>query len=485
MEPNELNALVDARVNEVLAAMMLREKASGTTGLSIPPHGYNALWNQPGVEPGVISTIVKPSGMEAWLDARGHVQKSQYLNPVFEILTGQTASSGNEPTGPCSEDVPVAGDLKVCHQNWVFGEFTMKSRPIRVDSAGALINRSEPLDLRLLNNPFADLPNITPGGGNIFRSRLAKATAELTLDFKRRYARKVYTGNPLSAAYVAEGVFGNEYNGLDRIVTTGYKDAFTNTACSAADAIVVNRAGANIQTTGSATVQTYVERYRQVKKLAEDLGIGDVEFVFFGRYQKFLALTEVWPCVYMTYQCTTAAPAGSTASQVVVQGTEQAKMRDEMRAGMYLLIDGEKVPWVSDNVLTEFNIGSGAFQSDTYLLPVRSASLGGQLLYMDYFDYNGPFGMSAIISELGPRDEYRVSPDGRFAIFFMGGTAFCKQVMMRTRKRIILRAPFLAVKIEDERYAVYAHEREWEPGTSFFEDGGLTSFAGTSFYSPI
>jgi hypothetical protein len=481
MESNELNALVDARVNQALAAILLREKASGTTGLAISPHGYNSLWNQPGVEPGVVSTIVKPSGLEAWLEARGHVQKSQYLNPLFEILTGQTASTGNEPTGPCSEDVPVAGDLKVCHQTWGFGEFTMKSKPIRVDSAGAMINRSEPLDLRLLNNPFADLPNITPGGTNIFRSRLAKATAELTLDFRRRYARKVYTGSPLSATYVSEGVFGSEYNGLDRIVTTGYKDVLTQQTCSAADAIVVNRAGANIQATGSATVQTYVEYYRHVSQLAKDLGIEDVEFAFFGRRQKFLALTEIWPCVYGSYRCMVVG----TGASVNIDATAQNEMRERMRKGSFLLIDGEEVPWISDNTQTEFNIGSGNFQSDTYLLPVRAPSLGGQLLYMDYFDYNGEFGMRSIISEVGPRDEYRVSPDGRYAIFFMGGVAFCKQVMMRTRKRIILRTPFLAVKIEDERYAVYVHEREWEPGSSFFEDGGLTSFAGTSFYSPV
>jgi hypothetical protein len=107
------------------------------------------------------------------------------------------------------------------------------------------------------------------------------------------------------------------------------------------------------------------------------------------------------------------------------------------------------------------------------------------LLYLDYFDYRGPFGMQDIINQLGPQDEYRVSPDGRFAIHFLGGTSFCKQVEIRTRKRIILRAPFLAARIEDLQYAVNAHEREWEPGTSFYENGGATSFAGPSYESPV
>jgi hypothetical protein len=57
--------------------------------------------------------------------------------------------------------------------------------------------------------------------------------------------------------------------------------------------------------------------------------------------------------------------------------------------------------------------------------------------------------------------------------------------MIRTRKRIILRAPFLAARLEDATYAVYQHEREWQPGTSFYENGGATSFAGPSYESPV
>jgi hypothetical protein len=56
---------------------------------------------------------------------------------------------------------------------------------------------------------------------------------------------------------------------------------------------------------------------------------------------------------------------------------------------------------------------------------------------------------------------------------------------MRTRKRVILRTPFLAARIDNLQYNVYVHEREWQPGTSFFENGGNTSFVGQQFQSPI
>lgn len=485
MNEAEIQALVDARVHAALAQMAARQKDSATTGLAIPTHGYNSLFNTPGVDPGVMTTYIGPKGVEEFLERIGHVQMSNYLSPVQGILTGQTASSGDEPEGPCDEDVPIPGDLKMCYVTWPFGEFTMKTRPIRVDNAGALINRSEPLDLRLLNNPFGDAAQIVPSGStDLFRNKLTKAVVELTNDFKRRYAEEVYVGAPARASYISDGVLGSTFNGLDRLVNTGYQSSITQADCDAVDSIVVNRSGAVIQDTAGTTVQTYINTYRQLAKLAEDIRATDVEWAFFMRYQKFLSLTQVWPCAYETYQCFNASPSGSSIV-ISTEASDQNKMRQDMRDNMFLLIDGKRVPVVTDNVLTELNIGSGNFQSDTYLLPIRSAKLGGQLLYMDYFNYRGPFGMQTIISQMGPQDEYRVSPDGRFAIFFMGGTAFCKQVMVRTAKRIMLRAPFLAAKIEDERYAVYASERNWEPGTSFFQDGGNTSFSGTSFYSPV
>jgi hypothetical protein len=43
----------------------------------------------------------------------------------------------------------------------------------------------------------------------------------------------------------------------------------------------------------------------------------------------------------------------------------------------------------------------------------------------------------------------------------------------------------LAARIDDIRYNVYIHEREWQPGTSFFVNGGNTSFEGPEYASPI
>lgn len=487
MNEQEIQALAAlAKDNPQLAAQLigLATKASGTSNFVIPPHGYNALFNQPGVGPGIVATVPKPMGLEDELERRGHVRKSMELQPVYGILTGQTASSGSEPTGPCDESVPVAGDLKMCHQVWPFGEFTMQTRAFRVDNAGEVINRSEPMDLRLLNNPFANQQPIAGlSAGDLFKSKLAKAVVELTFDFKRRYARLIFSGNSTNASYTAGGVYGSVYNGLDKIVNTGYVDAYTGVACTAADPVVRSMAHQAIDSNAAATVTRYVELFRRQQKKADDLGL-TVEWAFVMRYQKFLFLTQIWPCVYGSYRC---SPVGSS-TQVNIDATAQQQMRESMRKGRYLLIDGVEVPVLTDNTMIELNAGAGNFESDTYLLPLRVAELSdtnGQALFMDYFDYAGPNGMASILPQLGPRDEYKVSPDGRFAIHFKDGVSFCKQIEMRTRKRLILRTPFLAVKIEDERYPVYEHEDEWDPSGSFYYDGGRTSFAGAAYTPPV
>lgn len=462
-------------------------KASAVTGGVIPPHGQNALFNTPGVNPGIVATIVKPNGIEDFLEQAGHVRSSMDLSPLFGIMTGQTASSGDEPTDPCDEDVPVPGDLKMCYQTWVFGEMTMKTKPIRVDNAGELINRSEPLDLRLLNNPFGSLPEaVAVPATELFRNKLAKAVAELSLDFKRRYARLIYTGNPSNTVGSTGGYL--EFNGLERIVNTGYVNSIGGAACSAADSYVQDASNAIIQNTASATVTRYREAWRSRRKLADDVGLNGVQWAWVMRYQKFLALVDIWACAYYTYRCYTAAPSGTTANAFVDASGAAIQLRESMLEGNFLLIDGVRVPVIIDNTLEELNVGGGNFQSDSYLLPLTGpdfSDTGGQITYLEYFNYRGPYGMQQVINAMGPQDEYRVSSDGRFAIHFLGGTSFCKQVEMRTRKRIICRAPFLAARIDNERYNVYVHEREWQPNTSFFENGGNTSFYGETYTSPV
>ena len=473
---NEQMKVLDQLVQERYKA------SSATTGIA--PTGNNALFNTPGLNPLVPTTYVPPKGVEQFLERNGHVKSSTYMQEVYGIITGQTADSGSDPTTPCSDEAATPGSLKFCQQVWPFGEFTMNSKSIRMDNLGELINSASPIAEQLMNNPFATdvaTQTVPMQVNEIFRSAIAKEMVELANGFGRRYARQIWTGNPANTVGTSGGTL--QFNGLQRMVNTGYRDAISGTTCSAADSLVMDANNIIIQNNAGTVVRNFVEAYRSRLKLADDIQFGDVQYAWVMRYQLFLALTDIWPCAYLTYRCYTAAPSGSSATGFV-DTSAQATLRDEMRRGMFLLIDGVQVPVIIDNTLDEANSGNGNFISDAYLLPLAGGGMG-QLLYMEYFNYRNQYGLGGQLAGAFAGQNYKVSADGRFVTVMLAPNGFCQQIQMRTRKRVILRTPFLAARIDNLQYNVYVHEREWQPGTSFFENGGNTSFVGQQFQSPI
>lgn len=480
MTEADIEQMVETKFNERFKAAY---KASGANP-GTTPTGANGLFNTPGLDPSITTTYIPPVGVEGYLESAGHVRTSQYTNPVFGIITGQSASTGFEPTAPCDENVPVAGSLRLCQQVWPFGEMTMKSQVIRMDNMGELINRGSPVDLNLLNNPFntevaTQLTQQTPE--SMFRSTTAKLTLELANDFKRRYAGMVWTGNPTNTSGSSGGYI--EYSGLNKIVNTGYQDAISGTSCNAADSLVLNYGNAIVQNNAVTIVRNFVEATRDRRLLAEQIQFGTVVHAWVMRRQLFLALTEVWPCAYYTYRCYASSPTNNATA--FVDTNTQVAMRDAMRAGQYLLIDGTQVPVIIDNTMEELNVGAGNFQSSAYLVPLAApgqfSDTGGMLSYMEYFDYRGPYGMQSALGSMAPDQIYKVSGDGRFVMMLLSPQSFCRQILMRTRKRFIMRTPFLAARIDNIRYNVYIHERDPQPNTSFWYDGGNSSFGGQSF----
>lgn len=476
---------LQSMIQRAIAAERL--KASGANP-GIAPTGPNGLFVTPGLEPDIPSTYIPPRTIEGFLEQNGHVRTSVYTNPIFGIITGQTASTGEEPSEPCDENVRVPGNLKLCQQTWPLGEFTMKSQVIRLDKMGELENRGSPVDMRLINNPFAQglASQITPSDPNaFFRSTVAKLTLELANGFTRDYANQIWNGNPANTAGNSGGYI--EFNGLNRIVNTGYQDSISNVSCPAADSLVLDFNNAIVQNDAVGIVRNFVEAYRDRKYLAEQTNFGQVNWAWVMRKQLFLALTEVWPCAYYTYRCYASSPTGNATAFVDTQ--TQVGLRDSMRNGYYLLIDGEQVPVIIDNALDETNNTGGNFTSNAYLMPLsapgRYGDTNGQLLYMEYFDYRNQYGMQGALTTLGPDNVYKVSGDGRFIMMLLSPQSFCRQILMRTSKRIILRTPFLAARIDNIQYNVYIHERDYNADSSFYVNGGNTSYVPPTFYPPI
>jgi hypothetical protein len=479
---------MDPQVLARLAALEQALKASPTSPLVTPPHGPGGLFNTPGLERGIVNAMVQPlPGLLGELIRRGHVRTGVYTSPVFGILTGQTASTGTEPTAAC---VPgrMPGNFKLCQQVWPFGQMTMTSQVIRLQDAGQLVNRGESVDLNLIGNPFADIAKplqISPE--QMFRSKWAKAVLELVNAINRDYCGLVFTGDPANTAG-SEGYI--EYNGLDKIINTGYADAVTQQACPAADSLVVNSlAGLNVTSNGEAYVSTIVEVYDLMSYTATRQGLGPVEWAFVMKRGLFRALTEIWPCTYRTYRCYTASPGDN--AQIVLDGNAMAQQVVDMRKGQYLLIDGVEVPVIIDDCLSETFInnalpGGGLWESDFYLVPLRSPAFtdtDGMITYLDHFDYRAPGAAQSIIQDAKIQSYGQVSTDGRYLILNETPTYGCFVVSLWTRPRLIVRAPFLAARFTDARYQKRFNERSPFPGNPYNLNGGVYSFAGQTFPS--
>ncbi|HEY4720608.1 MAG TPA: hypothetical protein VII92_02075, partial [Anaerolineae bacterium] len=349
------------------------------------------------------------------------------------------------------------------------------------------------LDLQLMNNPFeANSPDTGAGQavsanpfmptspvsmGDVLKNEAAKAIFELGVSWARDFARESYTGNPTNNSGARK-----YYYGLDILINTGYRDAESGTLCPAADSLI-NSFGNNrvdLTPTNAMTVITYM--YRNLKYIAEHAGLTPVKWVLTMRFGLFYELTQVWPIAYYTNRNTVTV----ADQQLFNNGKEMIDLRDTMRNGKYLLIDGEQVEIVLDEAITETEPAAGVFSSTIYFTPLTV--LGGTpVTYWEHVNYNAPGGAMDAAAIMAPNGSYQVSDGGRFLWHRKPPSNFCVQMVSKTEPRLLLLTPHIAGRLTNIRYAPYLHERGSFTDDGYFVDGGRTDRLGypPSLYSPV
>lgn len=466
-------------------APFISTKAVSSTPTTTYGHGPGGLFSSPAMDNRLISAMSLPrNGIQSILP----LYPSRFAYPLFGIITGVTATTGSEPTGPC-DDFPVAGLMKLCTQSALFGRQGRQTRVFELDRMGLLDDRGEHMDFRLLGGPDVSSPN-TPtipgmrGASAALNAEIEKALFELAVAWQRDFARDIWTGNPTNNTSGG----GRKYSrGFDLLINTGYRDAETGIACPAADSIVRSFGNRGIESNGATLVREITNIHRNLRYIARSTGLDPVKFAIAMRWSAFYELTEVWPCAYLTYRCTNLA-TGNTA---FVDSAEAIRMRDDMRGdifnqtGQYLLIDGERVQVVIDDGITEDGIGAGTFRSAIYWIPLTV--LGGTpVTYMEYLDYSGANGAMAAAEAFGYGAQYRVSDNGRFLWHTKPPTNYCVQIMAKSETRLVMRAPHLAARLTGIQYTPVQHEREPFTNSTYFVNGGKTDRGGfaPSYYSP-
>lgn len=457
-----------------------RHDATGDPATTGFVHGPNGLLRYPGVDPAMFHTILGHEGIMSQLQWTG----TRYMNPLYEILTGLTAADDSVREADC-DPAPTSGMLKGCINTAAFGWIARGTREVSATRLGQLLDRAEPLDLFVVGSPIFDpilpgqpAPGVTDTAAIL--GEVARLLSDRAVAMNDDLAKMAYAGNPSNNT----GGYA-EFPGLQLLVngpiggpgtgTAVYKDAITGTACPSVDSNVQDFAYKSISGLGAATNGALLVRWlayivRYAVELARRTKVAPVRWAFAMRPALFYELSAIWPCSYYLGGCTVVDATGGQS--IVLDAKDTTDLRDQMRTGKFLLIDGMRWDVILDDAIPEHtntdnaNVASGSMSSDIYLLPF--SVLGGRsTLYGEYFDWTG----AGQINQLFGR-QFLGTIEGAF---FMTPrqTNSCWVEDMEVKPRIILRTPWLAARMLNVQYTPLLHDREPFNDDPYFLDGGV------------
>lgn len=420
------------------------------------------LFSYPGVRPDRFSALQRPRSMASIL----RPQKSDLINEIVEIMTGQTAGTANNQTDWCAPGA-LAGVLKTCQQVYTFGNFKMNTRITPIQEVGLLRNRADvPADI--LNRPPSENPFLPDRMYQLTNTRdqLQYQLYTLGVQVERSFETELWRG--VSGTNTSIIGWWKDFAGLDSLVKTGHADIY-GTPCPAADSIVVSwNADVGATVNGSNIVQSMSDQYYAVRDTARQVGLDGVEFAFVMRVEQFRALTEVWSCQYLTYRC----QSSNAGQPIVITGEETNRLRLEMQGGQYLLIDGVPVPVIfSDGIQLE-QLGGGTpkvLRSDAYLLPISWN--GRPLVRVEYHDMGNVYARE-FANAIYPSAEFLNNGMYMLGKREAGG---CIEFEVSMKMRAYLEVPFLAARWDDISYSYGAQTRVADPAVTFLhKNGGVT-----------
>lgn len=465
-------------LNQLMLELSERNKA---VGAPVGPymHGPNGLWSYPGLERPVISTRVKPTGLAGRLPARA----TNVMNPLYPYLTGFTDPAETQPVGVC-DDPPTAGQMKNCFQTAVFGRVSYQTRVMDLTRLGQIINRSEFTDFQLWNDPLGQsegpsgftIPGSTPGALALNNEANVRF-AEVGVKFQNKLNRLLWEGNP--ANNTAGGGY-QEFQGLDTLIGTGKVDAVTGVACPSLNSLVVNSAFKAVDDmTGDNIVEVLTYELRILRDIASRTGLAPVEHAIVMREALFYELTAIWPCSYLTYRCVTQSGAAAN-----VNATDAITMRDEMRNGKYLVVDGVQFPVIVDDALPQLtnadnvSIPVGSYASNIRIVPLTVQG-NKAATFWEYFAWNGPNAMLSgeMLGAMPGAGQYYWTDGGQYVWHFKPPVNWCVQWVGLISPRVILLTPHLAGEINNVVYTPLMSPRDAYPDQDNYVNGGATTRA--------
>lgn len=394
--------------------------------------------------------------------------KSLNQNEIIDVATGVTAGSGNNVTSACAVG-PKPGQLKGARITSPFGMIHASTKIFDVTQAGMVRNYGDQQSRQFFNdvsssNPW--LPQV-PGidGNTTFTSLLRQAMLEFGVEMERNVSQVHFVGVSGTQNNTYRGV-ATQWNGLDRLIRTGWTDVDGYTTQALDAAVVPFNANADggtdsfSRTIVGALIDTYFAQVDYLRRI----GISP-EFALVMRPDLFRALAAVWSCSYATTRCTSSA-AGQPLTRDAV--SVQAEY-ERIMSSMSLPMEGEYVQVILDDTIARETLANGYFKSDIYGVALRGN--GRPVLYGEYFDMANPVA-EELASYAGGAD-MQTANNGMYRVTRYQ-TGACLEFDFIARPRLITDAPFMHFRVDDLFYRAGYNQHDAIPGSSYYYNGGTT-----------
>lgn len=447
-------------------------------------HGPGGLFGVMGLERDVISTRIQPIGLASELP----VKMSREMLPFFPYLNSYGSPTGSNPSGVC-DDPKEAGPVSTCVQTAQFGRYSFQTRTLDITRNNQQINRGEFFDLRVvngptLNNPGNGITSPAVNGSPDLSREVLNRMIEVGVAFQSTLIPQLWQGNPANNS--AAGGYA-EFPGLDILIGTNKFDAFSNVSCPALNSYISNFNYGRIDqgTGGTDIVNTITYMMRNLRHNATYMQLDPATWAIVMREELFYELTAVWPCAYMTYRC---SMTNNGVNDLVVNSTDQLQMRDDMRNGKYLLIDGVKYGVTFDMGIHESTntnnnrVSNPCFASDIYVIPLTVR--GGMLsTYWEVLDYSQTAMLALSDGAGGGSFNDFWTDGGRYLWHRKTPVNWCLQWLAMIQPRVILLTPQLAGRVTNVQYCPLQHTRDAFPTDPYFISGGPSFRPGPSAFA--
>lgn len=441
-----------------------KEPASQQTApLLTQPGGMFAIT---GLDNDVISLHVSPRGLGAMLPAI----PANLDDPRYAFLTGFSDDIGDEAIFPC-DDAPT-GYMKAGTLTAQFGRVMKQTNTIEIDKL-LHAQRGVNTDIRLMNqvlNGDTGLGLDNMDQGDLLNLVVKAEMVDVGVRFERSFGRMLWNGT--ITANTSGGGY-KEFPGLDSQIATGQKDAENGQLIPSADSLIYNFGNLMVDSEVHDIVEYLSMMEFYLRDLAERTNMGPVSYALTMRPELWFELSAMWPCRYLSYRCV----ADGGGQILAINDNNNVNMRDAMRNGKYIDINGNRYPVVVDDGLPELSNGDngaipvGSYSSSIYFVPLRARG-NFPTLYWEYLDYRK---VQAQIAPLGAG--IRNVPfwtDGGKYLWVYRDKGYCFDLQAKIEPRVVLRTPHLAGKIQNIRYTPLTHLRSAYPDSPYWRNGGAS-----------